>query len=148
MAKPQPSPAKTPPSEDDYVPGGGPRPPKAPDSHPAEGAEVPGSQGTEAPGSQGADEQGQQPAQTSGSDPQEAPGLQGTEAPGRLTSADRPKLGARVDPWIKQTLKIAAALERRKEEALVEQALTAYLWQHHPRLAAQVQAEHEASRTH
>jgi len=54
-----------------------------------------------------------------------------------LTSADRPKLGARVHPALKRTLKIAAAIEGRKEEALVEQALAAYLWQYHPQLSAQ-----------
>ncbi|MBK6015911.1 hypothetical protein [Streptomyces sp. MBT53] len=65
-----------------------------------------------------------------------------------MSSADRPKLGARVDPWLKQALKIAAAVEGRKEEALVEQALTAYLFQIHPQLAAEIKARHEPQPTY
>ncbi|MEU9079966.1 hypothetical protein AB0D22_35490 [Kitasatospora sp. NPDC048538] len=55
---------------------------------------------------------------------------------GALSSAERPKLGARVDPPLKKALKVCAALEGRTEERLVEEALVSYLYQHHPDVAA------------
>lgn len=136
MPTPSPKPAAVPDEdEDDFDPtAGAPAPAKAPNSHPVRG------QGTGAPRGQGTSETPAPPAEQGGHVVSQAPRGQGSEEPGdqgRLTSADRPKLGARVDPWLKRTLKIAAAIEGRKEEALVEQALAAYLWQHHPQLAAQ-----------
>jgi hypothetical protein len=139
MVRPPAQPATVPAdmsSDDDYVPGAGaPRPAKAPTGHPAEGA--PSHQGAEAPRNQ-----------TSPNPPGHGavpePRNQGTTEPGRLSSAERRKLGSRIDPWIKQTLKMASAVEGRKEEALVEAALLAYLYQHHGALTAGIKAQHDA----
>lgn len=134
--EPVPAPVPEPDEDDDFDPkAGGRTPPKAPRTHPArnQGGEGERSKGTKHPGES-------PPDQETGSG-DEAPRDQGTEGArgqGRLPSAGRPKLGARVDPWLKRSLKIAAAVEGRTEEALVEQALTAYLYQYHPQLAAQL----------
>jgi hypothetical protein len=132
MARPKAMPANKPADDDDdFDPAAGaPAPPKAPNNHPVSPQpEVPGSQGTTPE------------AATEGIEPEtKEPRNQGSET--RLTSAERPKLGARVDPWLKQALKIAAAVESRTEETLVDQALTAYLYQHHPQITAEVKERH------
>jgi hypothetical protein len=126
-AKPEPTPAVVPPhDDDDFDPqAGAPLPPKAPSEHPARGGEEPRGQGGNPRAGDAEDDAG--PSVLRG---------QGATASQRLPSAERPKLGARVEPWIKRALKIAAAVEGRKEEALVEEALTSYFFQRHPELAA------------
>lgn len=131
-SRPDPKPATAPnpdEDEDDFDPQtGAPRPPKASKGHP-----VVGNQGEKEPREPGSNFPPPRPGAGQGSRDHDTKEPKG-QAP--LTSAERPKLGSRVHPALKQALKIAAAIEGRKEEALVEQALTAYLYQHHPRTAA------------
>lgn len=137
MPAPKPKPAAGAESDedDDFDPrDGAPEPPKSSARHPV------GNQGPKDPRDQDASSPPSDPPEQGEGGSGEVPRGQGGETPGdqeHLTSADRPKLGARVHPALKRTLKIAAAMEGRKEEALVEQALAAYLWQYHPELAAQ-----------
>lgn len=140
--EPVPAPVPDPDEDDDFDPtAGAPVPPKAPRMHPVKnrGSEEERRQGTNL-----SDESGSDQGNGAGVPEPRNQGTEGARGQGRLSSADRPKLGARVDPWLKRALKIAAAIEGRTEEALVHQALTAYLWQHHPQLAAEQQTEHAA----
>ncbi len=128
------APVPQPDDEEEFDPAAGaPRPPKASNGHP-----VQGNQDGTAPGGQGPTS-GRDPAHTNGYSGNGVPrghGAEGERGQGALSSAERPKLGARVDPPLKTALKVCAALEGRPEERLVEEALVAYLYQNHPGVAA------------
>ena len=47
-----------------------------------------------------------------------------------------------MDAWLKQALKVAAALEQRPEERLVEDALISYLSKRHAETVANIRKRH------
>lgn len=138
MVRPTPRPAEIPADDDeDDVLGGvtaGPKPKKAPDTHPVgpspesrQGSQVPSHQGTSrgTTGRKKAAAPAEQPARREGGKVNVAEADKVTGSQGGYEG--RTKLGARIPDEVKTRLKVASAITRRTEEAIVVEAIEAWL---------------------
>ncbi|WP_438297863.1 hypothetical protein [Streptomyces sp. HUAS TT7] len=159
-AKPPPVSAPVPPDDDESAddwtpPVNAPKPQKASDGHPVgrdeDGSKEPRGQGHKATRRQDAKESPEDEQETAHQKPTARSSRRATKTQGdkeprdqgtNYPSWERPKLGTRVDPWLKQALKIAAAIETRPEEQLVADALISYLYHRHAATVAQVRNAH------